>query len=119
MTHIDHVDNSRLPDLYTAAEALVFPSLWESFGLPVIEAMACGTPVVTSRTSCLPEIAGGAAVCVDPRSVQAIAEGIAQVLGDAAFADGLRRKGLERARAFTWANSAFHTLRAYRQAMAA
>jgi len=119
VVQIAHVENSRLPDLYRAAEMLVFPSLWESFGIPVVEAMACGTPVLTSRTSCLPEIAGDAAICVDPHSTEAIAEGIARVLGDAATADRLRRKGLERARRFTWEHSALQTLHAYRQATAA
>lgn len=118
VTWLNHLGRAALPDVYAAAELLVFPSLWESFGIPVVEAMACGTPVVTSQGSCLPEIAGDAAVLVDPRSVEAIADGIGRVLGDAAFARSLREKGLARAARFTWQSSALETLAAYRQAMA-
>jgi glycosyltransferase involved in cell wall biosynthesis len=115
--HIDHMDHSRLPDLYCGAEMLVFPSLWESFGIPIMESMACGTPVLTSRGSCLPEIAGDAAVLVDPYSVEAIAGGIGMIMGDSELAKLLRQKGIERARKFTWKNSASQTLTAYRQAV--
>lgn len=118
VVHIGHLSNAQLPDLYSGAELLVFPSLWESFGIPVIESMACGTPVLTSRGSCLPEIAGDAALMVDPYSVDAIAEGVSQIMGDAELAKRLRQKGLERARQFTWRLSALQTLAAYRQAMA-
>ena len=116
---IAHVANAQLPDLYRAAEMLVFPSLWESFGIPVVEAMACGTPVITSRISCLPEIAGDAALCVDPYSADDIANGIERVLGDPAMAARMRSMGLLRARQFTWENTARRTVDAYRQAIAA
>ena len=115
---IDHVENGRLPELYCAAEMLVFPSLWESFGIPVVESMACGTPVLTSRGSCLPEIAGDAAVYVDPYSVTSIADGIASVMEDASLAGALRARGLARAGGFRWRDTAVQTLAAYRQAMA-
>lgn len=115
---LNHVDDSHLPDLYSAAEMLVFPSLWESFGIPAMECMACGTPVLTSRGSCMPEIVGDAAVLVDPYSVEAIAEGIAKIMNDPGLADDLRRKGLERAKGFTWRDSARQTLAAYHQALA-
>jgi glycosyltransferase involved in cell wall biosynthesis len=115
--HIDHIDHTRLPDLYRAAEMLVFPSLWESFGIPMVESMACGTPVLTSRGSCLPEIAGDAAVLVDPYSVEDIADGIGRILGDSELARILRRRGLERAKQFTWQDSALQTLAAYRRAL--
>lgn len=112
-----HVPDDHLPDFYSAAEMLVFPSLWESFGLPVAEAMACGTPVLTSRGSCLPETAAGAALLVDPLAVDDIAAGIARIMNDKGFAASLREKGLERARDFTWRNSALKTLAAYLQAL--
>jgi glycosyltransferase involved in cell wall biosynthesis len=115
--HIGHLDNNQLPELYSAAQLLVFPSLWESFGLPVVEAMACGTPVVTSRGSCLPETAGEAALLVDPYSVESIAEGIAKVIEDPDLAKALRQKGIERAKKFSWKSSALRTLAAYGQAM--
>lgn len=89
---IDHMDHARLPDLYCGAEMLVFPSLWESFGIPIIESMVSGTPVLTSRGSCLPEIAGDAAVLVDPYSVEAIAEGICRIMGDPMLAAELQRQ---------------------------
>lgn len=116
---LGHVDDAWLPDLYSGAEMLVFPSLWESFGLPVIESMACGTPVLTARGSCLPEIAADAALLVDPYSVEAIADGINRILTDSSLAANLRKKGLERAANFTWTRSARETLTAYRRAMAA
>ena len=88
----------------TAAPARVlYPSLYEGFGLPVLEAMACGTPVVTSRGTAMEEVAGGAAVLVDPLDASAIAGGLAEA---AARRDELVPLGLERARSFTWARSA-------------
>jgi glycosyltransferase involved in cell wall biosynthesis len=92
----------------------VFPSLYEGFGLPPLEAMASGTPVVTSNLSSLPEVTGDAAVLVDPYDVDSIEHGIRRVLDDPALADDLRRKGLQRAREFSWARSVEETLRVYR-----
>ena len=97
------VDDEELAALYRGARCLVFPSLYEGFGLPVIEAMACGTPVVTSRGGATEEVAGGAAVLVDALDPEAIAAGIAEA---EARRDELRRLGLERAKAFTWSHSA-------------
>jgi glycosyltransferase involved in cell wall biosynthesis len=97
------VDDEELAALYRGARCLVFPSLYEGFGLPVIEAMACGTPVVTSRGGATEEVAGGAAVLVDALDPDAIAAGIAEAC---ARRDELRRLGLERARGFTWSHSA-------------
>jgi glycosyltransferase involved in cell wall biosynthesis len=111
--HLAHPD---LAVLYSGARMLVFPSLWEGFGIPVIEAMACGTPVITSNNSCLPEIAGDAALLVDPYSVEAIAEAIYRLDTDAALRQTLREKGLQRARAFSWRRTAEQTLAAYRVA---
>jgi glycosyltransferase involved in cell wall biosynthesis len=114
-----HVSDEQLPALYNAAEMLVFPSLFEGFGFPVIEAMACGTPVITSNVSALPEVAGDGAVLVDPLSVDALLAAMRHIHCDAAFAQKLRGQGLERARHFTWKRAAEQTVAAYRQVAAA
>ncbi len=106
-----------LPLLMNASLAFVFPSLYEGFGLPVLEAMCCGTPVITSNISSLPEIVGGAAVLVDPYDERAIAGGMARVLDDADLRARLRRKGIERARGFSWERAAEGTLKVYRRAL--
>jgi len=82
------------------------PSLYEGFGLPVVEAMACGTPVLAANTSSLPEVAGDAAVLFDPFDVNGIAEALAKVLSDERLRAGLREKGLVRARCFSWRRAA-------------
>ena len=97
------VDDAELAALYRGARCLVFPSLYEGFGIPILEAMACGTPVVTSRGGATEEVAGGAAVLVDALDAAAIAAGIAEA---DARREELRRLGLERARAFTWEHAA-------------
>ena len=94
-----------LASFYRLAGVFVFPSLYEGFGLPPLEAMACGTPVVTSNVSSLPEVAGDAALLVDPYNVEAIAEAIRQALGDPALRAGMIARGLARARQFSWAES--------------
>ncbi|HEX2026110.1 MAG TPA: glycosyltransferase family 1 protein [Actinomycetota bacterium] len=98
-------DPDRAP-LYTGAEAMVFPSLYEGFGFPVLEAMACGTPVVTSNVSSLPEVAGDDAVLVDPTDPDAIADGLRRVLEDGTLAERLRRAGPGHAARFRWEGSA-------------
>jgi glycosyltransferase involved in cell wall biosynthesis len=90
------VPDEQLVDLYRSAQALVFPSLYEGFGLPALEAMACGCPVAVSRVAALPEVCGDAAVYFDPTSVEDIARGIADVL------DRPPGGGVERAALFTW-----------------
>jgi glycosyltransferase involved in cell wall biosynthesis len=95
--------------LYTGAEALVFPSRYEGFGLPVLEAMSCGTPVLTSNVSALPEVAGDAAVLVDPLDESAIADAIRRILEDRTLRDRLRDAGRARAAAFTWEETARRT----------
>jgi glycosyltransferase involved in cell wall biosynthesis len=94
-----------LAAFYRLARAFVFPSLYEGFGLPPLEAMACGTPVVTSNVSSLPEVAGGAALLVDPYDAEAISDGICRALTDDALRADLIARGRERARSFSWAQS--------------
>jgi len=100
--------------LYSGADLFVFPSLYEGFGLPVLEAMACGTPVVTSHVSSLPEIAGNAALLIDPHDVDNIANAIYNVLKDNGLRKDLIHKGLERAKQFMWEKTARETLAVYK-----
>jgi len=95
-----------LPALYRQAEALVYPSLYEGFGLPPLEAMACGTPVLAANTTSLPEAVGDAAVTVDPTDVGALAEGLVRVLSDGPLRRDLRERGLARAAEFRWERTA-------------
>ena len=106
-----------LPRLYSAAEIFVFPSLYEGFGLPPLEAMACGTPVVTSNVSSLPEAVGDAALTVDPYDVGELVLAIDRLLTDEMLRADLRRRGLERAAQFTWARTARETLAIYEQVL--
>jgi len=108
--HLGYVADADLPSLYGNATAFVFPSLEEGFGLPVLEAMACGTPVITSTTSSLPEVAGDAALKVDPHSVDAIEAAMREVLGRPGLRAELARRGIERAAAFTWQRTARETI---------
>jgi glycosyltransferase involved in cell wall biosynthesis len=108
-----YVPSDVLASLYAGARMFLFPSLWEGFGIPIIEAMACGTPVLTSSVTCLPEIAGDAAVLVDPRSTASIAEGIARLDTSADLRRTLVARGFDRARLFTWDNCARATLETY------
>jgi glycosyltransferase involved in cell wall biosynthesis len=111
---LGYVDKAELPRLYAGAAAFLYPSIYEGFGLPIIEAMACGTPVVTSRTGSAPEIAGGAAILVDPFSVEGIEAGLEQAtIADEAAR--LRALGRERAPLFQWSSAAKQTLEVYRQ----
>ncbi len=104
---------SELPQLYSGAVALAYPSLWEGFGLPIVEAMASGTPVITSRNSSMQEIGGDAALLVDPESVDEIAEAMYSIASSDSLQDSLREKGLERATKFTWQSTARQTLELY------
>ena len=104
-----------LPALYAAALAFVFPSRYEGFGLPVLEAMACGTPVACSNVSSLPEVAGDAALFFDPDDVPAIAQTIQRLLDEKALRADLRGRGLAQAARFTWERTAAATLAVYRK----
>jgi glycosyltransferase involved in cell wall biosynthesis len=100
--------------LYSGADLFIMPSLYEGFGLPVLEAMACGTPVITSHISSLPEIAGNAAFLIDPHDVDAITDAIDKVLTDTTLNNGLVQNGLQRAKLFTWEKTARETLAVYK-----
>ena len=113
-----YVSDEELVSLYSGAGCFLFPSLYEGFGLPVLEAMACGAPVVTGDTSSLPEAAGDAALMVPPSDVDAVADAVLRVLTDDALAADLRRRGLERAAARTWDACAAATVDVYRAAVA-
>lgn len=113
-----YVDEADMPGAYSLATLLAFPSLHEGFGVPVLEAMACGVPVVTSNTSALPEVAGGAAVLVDPRDTDSIAQGLAGVLNDAALRARLVDAGYARVAGFTPERSAALTVAAYERTAA-
>jgi glycosyltransferase involved in cell wall biosynthesis len=115
---LDYVRETDLPLLYTHATAAVYPSLYEGFGFPVVEAMACGTPVLTSRSSSLAEIGAGAALLVDPRDEGALADGLRTLGEDGALRADLSARGLARAGEFSWERTARETLAAYREALA-
>jgi glycosyltransferase involved in cell wall biosynthesis len=112
---LGRVSDEELAALYRGARCLVYPSLYEGFGIPVLEAMACGTPVVTSTGGATEEVAGGAAVLVDPHDPTAIAAGIEEAV---ARRDELRARGLERAARFTWGRVAAETRAVYEEAAA-
>ena len=101
--------------LYSHADLFVFPSLYEGFGMPVLEAMACGAPVITSNVTSLPEVVGDAAVLVNPEDPEELAEAILRVLENQTLREGLRAKGFERVRQFTWERAARRTLALYRE----
>ena len=111
------MEEAELPGLYAGADAFLYPTLYEGFGLPVVEAMACGTPVLTSSTSALREIAGGFAYLVDPMDVDAIARGIGVLTSDAKVRADLTELGKKRALDFSWDKAAEKTLEVYAAAL--
>jgi glycosyltransferase involved in cell wall biosynthesis len=110
---LGYVPAATLDNLYRRARIFAFPSLDEGFGIPVLEAMAHGLPVVTSNCSALPEVAGDAALLVDPRDVEALAEALTRLANDERLQSDLTRRGLDRARKFSWTNAAELTWRVY------
>ncbi len=111
--YIGYVSEMELRELYTLATLFVFPSFYEGFGLPPLEAMACGCPVVVSNVASLPEVCGDAAYYVDPYSIESIADGMYKVLTDKGLRESLVRKGLERVKLFSWERCARETLKVF------
>lgn len=110
-----YVSESELAKIYNAVDLFVFPSLYEGFGIPPLEAMACGTPVITSNTSSLPEVVGEAAITVDPYDVNKFAEEMYEALTNEGLREDMIKKGLERSKVFSWDNSAKKTLKTYKE----
>jgi glycosyltransferase involved in cell wall biosynthesis len=113
---LDYVPETDLAALLSGARVFVFPSLYEGFGFPVLEAMACGTPVVCANTSSLPELAGEAALLVDPLDTEALAAAISRVLAEPALAQNLVVRGHEQSQKFSWADAARQTVRVLEEA---
>ena len=111
-----YVAEDDLPGLYSSARLLAFPSLYEGFGIPLLETMACGTPAVTSNRASLPEVAGDAALLVDPHDADAMADAMTRLLEDEQLYQELRERGIERAKLFPWKRTARATLEAYKEA---
>lgn len=114
---IEEIGQDKLADFYRGADLFVFPSLYEGFGLPPLEAMACGCPVICSNNSSLPEVVGDAALTVSPISVDDIASAIYKVSNDANIRNNLVKKGLERATMFSWKKMAEETLKIYEEVL--
>ena len=111
-----HIPDHDLRAVYTGARALIYPSLYEGFGLPIVEAMACACPVICSNVSSMPEVAGDAAVLIDPRQSSELAQAIETVVHDTGARNLLKEKGKQRALGFTWESTANKTLDVYRNA---
>jgi glycosyltransferase involved in cell wall biosynthesis len=115
---LGYLPSEELPCLYSLARLMVFPSLYEGFGIPLVEAMACGCPVVCSHVTSIPEVVGDAALTFDPDSAEEMAEQILSLWTDDSLRQDLRAKGLARVKLFTWGNMAHQTIQAYEKAMA-
>lgn len=113
VTYLGQPDAHTLVQVYNAADVLLAPSLYEGFGMTVLEAMACGTPIITANVSSLPEVVGDAAILVDPMDVQAIVEALCRLQNNPAYREALRTKGLARAKLFTWEMTAEQVAKVY------
>jgi len=113
------VTDEELAALYSGALGFVFPSLHEGFGIPPLEAMRCGTPVIASNRSSIPEVVGDAALVVDPQDADALSHAMYRLYHDGALREDLRARSLTRAALFSWERTAAETLAAYRAALAA
>ncbi|WP_414548180.1 glycosyltransferase family 4 protein [Anabaena sp. CCY 0017] len=112
--HLDYLSNELVALFYSKADVFVYPSHYEGFGLPVLEAMTLGAPVVTANTSSIPEVTGDAAILIDPNDPMQLAEAILQVISNSQLRQELINKGRERAKLFSWERTAKETLKAYR-----
>jgi len=110
---VDHIPEIDLAHYYSSAALLAYPSLYEGFGLPPLEAMACGCPVVTSNTSSLPEVVGEAGIMVNPYDIDSLAQAMRQVLTDSKLRNDMVRKGLEQAKRFSWERASTETMEVY------
>jgi glycosyltransferase involved in cell wall biosynthesis len=117
VTFLGHIPESELSMIYQGAVALVYPSLYEGFGLPPLEAMQCGCPVITSKTSSLPEVVGGAGLLIDPYSIDDLVTSMLAVLGNEPLRRELISKGVERSKLFSWRRNAERTLEVYEDAL--
>jgi glycosyltransferase involved in cell wall biosynthesis len=115
----DFVPDTELPLWYNAATVFVYPSLYEGFGMPLLEAMACGTPVVGSDASCIPEIVGDVGPLVPPHDVEGLADSLERLLTDADLRADLGERGRARASSYTWEATAAATVASYRKALEA
>jgi glycosyltransferase involved in cell wall biosynthesis len=111
---MNYVPNHELPAIYSMASVFLYPSLRESFGIPILEAMACEIPVLTSNTSSMPEVAGDAAVFVDPNDANSIAYGMASLIDDATLRERLVENSRQRIKLFSWVSNAQKTLAIYK-----
>jgi glycosyltransferase involved in cell wall biosynthesis len=112
-----YVDDADLPALYSAAEAFIYPSFYEGFGLPPLEAMACGAPVITSDVSSLPEVVGKAGLTHAPKDTRALTEAMAKLLEDETAREHFRREGLKQAAKFSWERAARETQSIYNEVL--
>ena len=110
-----YVVNTDLPAIYSLSTIFLYPSLRESFGIPMLEAMACGVPVITSNTSSMPEVSGDAAHIVNPYNPEEITEGIIKILSEKEYSENLCKKGIERSKLFSWKNMAEQILVLYNE----
>lgn len=117
VVELGHIDHEDMPLLYNSALALTFPSFWEGFGIPILEAQASGTPVMTSNNSSLPEASGGHALHIDPESIEEMADAMRQLAENTELRKTLRKNGIENAKKFTWEQAARQTLAAYNRVL--
>jgi glycosyltransferase involved in cell wall biosynthesis len=112
--HLDYLSDELVALFYSKADVFVYPSHYEGFGLPVLEAMTLGAPVISANTSSIPEVTGDAAILIDPNEPIELAEAILKIISDSQFSQELINKGKERAKLFSWERTAKETLKAYR-----
>lgn len=113
--NLGFIQDDDLPYLYNLAQCLIFPSLYEGFGIPILEAQACGCPVITSKTGCTPEVSGGAALLVDPYNCEEIAQAIYDILNNRDLREKLIANGLENVKNFSWSKTAEQTLQLFKK----